>query len=225
MFAASSLSRESIAMFYEPAKRNHGLPHSPLKAIVAPRPIGWISSLTPDGVANLAPYSFFNLICEVPPLVMFCSLGAKDSLANIAATGEFVCNLVTLDLIDAVNLTSTPAPRDVSEFDVAGLARAPSTLVKPPRVAASPCALECVYVETFRPRAKDGTQTNAHMVIGEVVGVHINDAAIIDGRVDIAAVKALARCGYLDYAPVDRLIERERPPGGGMDMKARTPAA
>ncbi|MDI4666048.1 flavin reductase family protein [Xanthobacter autotrophicus] len=212
-------------MFYEPAKRNHGLPHSPLKAIVAPRPIGWISSLTPDGVANLAPYSFFNMISETPPLVMFSSLGAKDSVANIEATGEFVCNLATLDLVDKVNLTSSPAPRNVSEFDTADIARAPSRLVRPPRVAAAPCALECVYVETFRPRGRDGVEANAYVVIGEVVGVHIDDAAIIDGRVDIAELKVIARCGYLDYAPVDRLIERERPPGGGMDRKARTPAA
>lgn len=212
-------------MFYEPAKRNHGLPHSPLKAIVAPRPIGWITSLTADGVANLAPYSFFNLICEVPPLVMFSSLGRKDSVANIEATGEFVCNLAVLDLVDAINLCSAPLPPDQSEFDFAGLEKAPSRLVKPPRVAAAPCALECVYVETVRPRAKDGTLTNAHMIIGEVVGVHIDDSAIVDGRVDIAALKVLSRCGYLDYGPIERLVERERPPGGGMDMKARAPAA
>lgn len=208
-------------MFYEPAKRNHGLPFSPLKAIVAPRPIGWISSLSPEGVANLAPYSFFNLICEVPPLVMFSSTGRKDSVANIEATGAFVCNLATLDLIDAVNLTSAPAPRNVSEFDLAGLAPAPSRLVKPPRVAASPCALECIYVETFRPHGRDGAPTDQYMVIGEVVGVHVDDAAIVDGRVDMTVMKSLARCGYLDYAPVERLEERERPPGGGMDLKAR----
>ncbi|ABS66891.1 flavin reductase family protein [Xanthobacter versatilis] len=212
-------------MFYEPAKRNHGLPHAPLKAIVAPRPIGWISSLTPEGVANLAPYSFFNMISETPALVMFSSQGAKDSLANIEATGEFVCNLATLDLVDKVNLTSAPVARNVSEFDAADIARAPSRLVKPPRVAAAPCALECVYVETFRPRGRDGVEANAYMIIGEIVGVHIDDDAIIDGRVDIAALKVISRCGYLDYAPVDRLIERERPPGGGMDMKARTPVA
>ena len=212
-------------MFYEPAKRNHGLPHAPLKAIVAPRPIGWISSLTPEGVANLAPYSFFNMISETPALVMFSSQGAKDSLANIEATGEFVCNLATLDLVDKVNLTSAPVARNVSEFDAADIARAPSRLVKPPRVAAAPCALECVYVETFRPHGRDGVEANAYMIIGEIVGVHIDDDAIIDGRVDIAALKVISRCGYLDYAPVDRLIERERPPGGGMDMKARTPVA
>lgn len=212
-------------MFYEPQKRNHGLPHSPLKAIVSPRPIGWISSLTPEGVANLAPYSFFNLVCETPPLIMFSSLGFKDSVRNIEATGEFVCNLAVLDLIDQINICSAPLPPDQSEFDFAGLERAPSRLVKPPRVALAPCALECVYVETLRPRGKDGVEANAYMVMGEIVGVHIDDTAIIDGRVDIAALNVLSRCGYLDYAPVDRLVERERPPGGGMDMKARTPAA
>lgn len=208
-------------MFYEPAKRNHGLPFSPLKAIVAPRPIGWISSLTPEGIANLAPYSFFNLLCEAPPLVMFSSGGYKDSAANIEATGEFVCNLATLDLLDAVNLTSAPAPRDRSEFDVAGIASAPSHLVKPPRVAASPCALECVYVETFRPKGRDGRQPDQYIIIGEVVGVYVDDAAIVDGRVDVTVMKSLARCGYLDYAAVESIMERERPPGGGMDLKAR----
>lgn len=211
-------------MFYEPAKRNHGLPFSPLKAIVAPRPIGWISSLGPDGVANLAPYSFFNMVSEAPPLVMFSSSGYKDSAANIETTGEFVCNLATLDLIDAVNLTSAPAPRDVSEFDLVGLARAPSHLVKPPRVAASPCALECVYVETFRPRGRNGVAADSYMIIGEVIGVYVDDAAIVDGRVDMRVMKTLARCGYLDYAWVEQLEERERPPGGGMDLKARAPA-
>lgn len=203
-------------MFYEPAKHDHGLPHAPLKAIVGPRPIGWISSLSPEGVANLAPYSFFNMIAEAPPLVMFSSVGRKHSVANIEATGEFVCNLATLDLIDAVNLTSAPVPAQVSEFDFAGLAPAPSRLVRPPRVAAAPAALECVYVETIRPRGRSGQVPEQYMVIGEVVGVYMADSAIVDGRFDTAGVKALARAGYLDYAPVDRLVERQRPPGGGM---------
>ncbi len=203
-------------MFYEPARHDHGLPYSPLKAIVGPRPIGWISSLSPDGVANLAPYSFFNLISEAPPLVMFSSVGRKDSVANIEATGEFVCNLATLDLIDAVNLTSAPVPPQVSEFDLAGLEQAPSRLVRPPRVAAAAAALECVYVETIRPRGRAGPVSGQHMVIGEVVGVYMADTAIVDGRFDTAGVGVIARAGYLDYAPVDRLVERRRPPGGGM---------
>lgn len=203
-------------MFYQPGLSDHGLPHNPLKAIVAPRPIGWISSLSAEGVANLAPYSFFNMICEIPPLVMFSSSGRKDSVANIEATGEFVCNLATLDLIDAVNLTSAPAPADVSEFDLAGLTPAPSRLVRPPRVAAAKAALECVHIETIRPRGRTGIAADQYMVIGEVVGVHIADEAIVDGRFDTAGVKALARCGYLDYAAAEHLVERQRPRGGGM---------
>ncbi|MDQ0503956.1 flavin reductase family protein [Xanthobacter agilis] len=198
-------------MFYEPGRTPHGLPHNPLKAIVSPRPIGWISSLAADGTANLAPYSFFNMVSETPPLVMFTSLGRKDSVANIEATGAFVCNLATLDLIDLVNASSTPLPADESEFAAFGIATAPSRLVEPPRVAASPCALECVYVETLRPRGRDGRETNSHMVIGEVIGVHIADEALVDGRLDIARLHVLARCGYLDYAPVDRLVARPRP--------------
>lgn len=199
-------------MFYEPAKKNHGLRHSPLKAIVSPRPIGWISSVSSTGTVNLAPYSFFNMICETPPLLMFSSNGRKDTVANIEATGEFVCNLATLDLIEEVNLSSVPAGPDQSEFELVGIASAPSALVKPPRVAASPCALECVYVETIRPRDKSGQECSFHMVIGEVVGVYIADEALVDGRVDDAKLHVLARCGYLDYAPVDRLVERPRPP-------------
>lgn len=210
-------------MFYEPAKKNHGLPYSPLKAIVAPRPIGWISSLSPDGVANLAPYSFFNLIGEAPPLVMFSSAGRKHSVANVEATGEFVCNLAVLDLMDQMNESSAPVPADVSEFDHVGLKKAPSRLVKPPRVAASPCALECVHVQTIQLHGRDGRPGDQYMVIGEVVGVYINDAAIVDGRVDTAGIKALARCGYLDYAPVDRVMERPRPKGGGMELAPRKP--
>ncbi|WP_454918485.1 flavin reductase family protein [Xanthobacter sediminis] len=198
-------------MFYEPSRKNHGLPHAPLKAIVAPRPIGWISSLSAGGTANLAPYSFFNMVSEAPPLVMFSSVGRKDSVANIEATGEFVCNLATLDLIDAVNLSSAPLPANESEFTAFGIAAAPSRLVKPPRVATSPCALECVYVETIRLRGRDGRESDCLMVIGEIIGVHIDDDALVDGRVDIARLHILARCGYLDYAPVDRLVERVRP--------------
>lgn len=202
-------------MFYEPARRNHGLPFSPLKAIVAPRPIGWISSLGADGTANLAPYSFFNMIADLPPLVMFSSAGRKDSVRNIEETGEFVCNLVTLDLIEPMNATSAPLPREEDEFVHAGLEKAPSILVRPPRVARAKAALECLYVETFRPRSRAGAETDAHMVIGEVVGVHVDDGALVDGRFDMARVTTLARCGYQDYAPVDRLVALERPAGGG----------
>ncbi len=198
-------------MFYEPSKRDHGLPFTPIKAIVAPRPIGWISTLTPDGVANLAPYSFFNLISEDPTLVMFSSMGRKHSVANAEATGEFVCNIATLDLIDAVNNSAAELPPHESEFDHSGIEAAPSRLVKPPRVAAAPCALECVYVETIQPKDRHGKVSNRFMVIGEVVGVYVNEAVIRDGRVDTALIGALARCGYRDYSAVSDLIELIRP--------------
>jgi flavin reductase (DIM6/NTAB) family NADH-FMN oxidoreductase RutF len=198
-------------MFYEPAKNDHGLPHSPLKAIIAPRPIGWISSLSADGVANLAPYSFFNMIGDEPALVMFSSTSRKDSVANIEATGEFVCSLAIAGLIDEVNVSSAAVAPEVSEFDLTGLAKAPSRLVKPPRVAAAPAALECVHVETIQLKGRDGRKADQYMVIGEVVGVFIDDAAIVEGRFDAARVHSLARCGYLDYSAIEHLVERPRP--------------
>ncbi|MEP9348784.1 flavin reductase family protein [Xanthobacter sp. KR7-225] len=198
-------------MFYEPAKNDHGLPHSPLKAIVAPRPIGWISSLSREGVANLAPYSFFNMIADDPALVMFSSTSRKHSVANIEATGEFVCSLAVAGLIDEVNVSSAAVPHDVSEFDLAGLAKAPSRLVKPPRVAAAPAALECVYVDTIQLKGRDGRPADQYMVIGEVIGVYMDDAAIVDGRFDAARAQSLARCGYLDYSAIEHLMERDRP--------------
>lgn len=198
-------------MFYQPAKNDHGLPHSPLKAIVAPRPIGWISSLSPQGVANLAPYSFFNLIGDDPALVMFSSTSRKHSVANIEATGEFVCSLAVAGLIDEVNVSSAAVPHEVSEFDLTGLAKAPSRLVKPPRVAAAPAALECVHVDTIQLKGRDGRLADQYMVIGEVIGVYMDDAAIVDGRFDAARARSLARCGYLDYAAIEHLVARERP--------------
>ena len=134
-------------MFYEPDKRNHGLGGDPFKAIVAPRPIGWITSMDAKGNVNLAPYSFFNGVHSRPAMVMFASEGRKDSVSNIAETGEFVCNLATWDLREAMNATSAPFQHGVNEMERAGLKAAPSKLVKPPRVAASPCALECKLVQ------------------------------------------------------------------------------
>lgn len=192
-------------MFYEPALRNHGLPHDPLKAIVAPRPIGWISTLSEQGVANLAPYSFFNMISEQPGLVMFSSAGMKHSAINALATGEFVCNLATLELIEQVNLSSRPIGPDESEFDITGLATAPSRLVRPPRVALSPCALECVVTQMVEPVDRHGAPSGRYMVFGEVVGVHIDDAFIENGMVRTDQLHALARCGYFDYAWVDEV--------------------
>ncbi|MCK0198588.1 flavin reductase family protein [Ancylobacter sp. 6x-1] len=201
-------------MFYEPRLDNHGLPHRPLKAIVTPRPIGWISTLAPDGTANLAPYSFFNLLSEEPDIVGFSSSGAKHSMRNAEASGEFVCNLATLPLLEQVNLTSKPIPASASEFDLAGLEQAPSRLVKAPRVAAAPCALECRYIETIRLKGADGREAGTFLVLGEVIGVHIDERFIEDGLLKAERMQPIARGGYFDYSWVDRVKSLPRPAGG-----------
>lgn len=198
-------------MFYEPARNNHGLPHNPLKAIVAPRPIGWISTLSAEGVANLAPYSFFNIVSESPAIVMFSSVGLKDTVRNAMATGEFVCNLATRELMEAVNLTSLPVPSGESEFELAALTTAPCRLVRPPRVAASPCALECVWMDTVELTDRKGRKTGCHVTYGEIVGVHVDDRFIEDGFVRTEKLQPLARDGYFDYSWVDRVASLPRP--------------
>lgn len=198
-------------MFYETAKRDHGLPFDPFKAIVAPRPIGWISSLDAEGRGNLAPYSFFNAVSSRPDIVMFSSAGWKDSVANIQATGEFVCNLATWELREAMNLSSAGLPHSESEFEAAGLQPAPSRLVKPPRVAAAPAALECKHLKTEELYTHDGKSAGHWMTLGEVIGVYIGDDFITDGRFDMAKAKTIARCGYHDYAAVEALFAMQRP--------------
>jgi flavin reductase (DIM6/NTAB) family NADH-FMN oxidoreductase RutF len=198
-------------MFYETAKNDHGLPFDPLKAIVAPRPIGWITSVGANGEINLAPYSFFNALSTRPPIVGFSSESLKDSVALVEETKEFVCNLATYDLRDAMNKTSASLPRGVNEMDVAGLAAAPSRLVKPPRVAASPCALECRWLQTVRLKDLDGRTLERYFVIGQVVGIHIDDRFIKNGMLDTAAMRPIARCGYQDYAMVDETFSLVRP--------------
>ena len=200
-------------MFYEPSK-GHGLPHDPSKAIVAPRPIGWISTLSGAGEINLAPYSFFNAVSTRPFIVWFSSEGEKDSATFAQETGEFVANLVSRDLAEKMNRTSVNAPRGVNEFVYADLAMAPSRLVAPPRVAAAPAALECRVTEVFRPRGLDGTPTSAIVVAGEVVGVHIDDAFLKDGLFDITKAGNVARLGYMDYASVDEVFSMRRPRWG-----------
>src|SRR5450759_4518051 len=160
-------------MFYEPDKRDSKLlPHDPFKAIVAPRPIGWITSMNLKGQVNLAPYSYFNGVNSRANLVMFASEGHKDSVSFIEETGEFVCNLATWDLREAMNATSAPLPRGVNEMERAGLEPAPSRLVKPPRVKASPCALECKRIKIVTIEDVDGKPVDCHVVFGQVIGVH-----------------------------------------------------
>ena len=199
-------------MFYDVRKNDHGLPHDPFKAIVAPRPIGWISSCDAEGSVNLAPYSFFNAVADRPPMVMFSSGGWKDSVANIQATGEFVCNLVTRALAEKMNLTSASLPRGASEFDFAQLAAAPSRIVKPPRVADTPAALECRLSQIIQLHAADGTKLNQWMTIGEVVGVHIDCAYLRDGIFDLLATHPIQRAGYVaDYTEATVGFQMQRP--------------
>lgn len=204
------------AVFYEP-RLGHGLRHNPFNAIVVPRPIGWISTLAADGRANLAPFSFFNAVAYVPPMVMFATTGPhsagghKDSMRNAIATGEFVANLTTWELREAVNMTSTPAPPGVDEFEVAGLEKAPSRIVAPPRVAASPVHLECRTITHVELPTPDPDDPNTAL-FGEVVGVHIADEFIVDGLVDTLALEPIARLGYRgDYTVVRERFEMIRP--------------
>jgi flavin reductase (DIM6/NTAB) family NADH-FMN oxidoreductase RutF len=200
-------------MFYEPRKQDHGLPHDPFKAIVAPRPIGWITSMGAKGDINLAPYSYFNAVHTNPPIVMFSSGGWKDTIAFVEETREFVCSLATWDLRNEMNATSAPYPRGVDEMREAGLEPAPSVLVRPPRVKASPCALECRWLQTVRLRDIDGEAVDAYVAFGQVVGVHIDDRFINNGLVDTAAMRPIARGGYHEYfvATPDTRFSLRRP--------------
>src|SRR5437588_4824874 len=198
-------------MFYDTAKNNHGLPRNPFKAIVAPRPIGWITSMSAKGEINLAPYSFFNAVSDNPPIVLFSSEGPKDSLVFVEETKEFVCNLATFELRAAVVDTSEDLPRGVNEMKKSGLAAAPSRLVRPPRVAASPCALECRLLQVIHLVDLEGRPSGRHVVFGQVVGVHIDDRFIKNGRLDTAAMRPIARCGYADYSVVDKVFAMRFP--------------
>jgi len=198
-------------MFYDAIKNDHGLRYDPFKAIVAPRPIGWVTSMSAKGEINLAPYSYFNGVSSRPAMIMFSSEGRKDSIAFIEETREFVCSLTTWDQRDEMNATAAPLPRGVNEMERAGLKPAPSRLVKPPRVAGSPCALECKLLKIVNLDDIDGKKTERFVVFGQVVGVHIEDRFIKDGRLDTAAMKPIARCGYDEYAVVTEVFSMERP--------------
>jgi flavin reductase (DIM6/NTAB) family NADH-FMN oxidoreductase RutF len=186
-------------MFYEPQKRNHGLPHDPYNAIVGPRPIGWITSMSLKGEINLAPYSFFNSVSSAPPMVMFASDGRKDTIDFVEQTGEFVCNLAVWDLRKQVKDTSWAYPRGINEMEVVGLEPAPSTLVRPPRVKQSPCALECKWLQTIRLTDIEGTPAPRFIAFGQVIGIHIDDRFIREGLLDTAAMQPIARAGYQEY--------------------------
>lgn len=197
-------------MFYETAKGNHGLPHDPLKNCVVPRPIGWITSLSAEGVVNLAPYSFFNIVSERPTIVMYGSCGKtphgqKDTVSNIAATGQFVVNMATWAQREAMHASGASLPPEVDELAHVGLSALPSRLVRPPRVAGAPIHLECVHYKTLELPHDDPSGRNA-MVLGKVVGVHIDESVLTDGQIDLSKAKPIARLGYLDYAKVDEVF-------------------
>ncbi len=195
---------------YEVAN-GHGLPHNPFKAIVAPRPIGWISTRSGDGTLNLAPYSFFNAVCDTPPIVMFSSSGYKDTVTNVDASGEFVFNLATEDLKDAMNVSSAPYPHGVSEFEKAGLTPVKSMLLDTPRVAEAKAAFECRHLQTLRLIGLDGREADNWVVFGEVVAVHIDESVLVDGLFDVTRARPLSRLGYMDYAVVDDVFQMTRP--------------
>ncbi|HET6222183.1 MAG TPA: flavin reductase family protein [Dongiaceae bacterium] len=203
-------------MFYETRRDDHGLPRDPFKSLIVPRPIGWISTVSRAGIVNLAPYSFFNAVAENPPIVGFGPGGRKsdqpfkDSRANVEATGEFVCNLATYPLREAMNATSASLPHGVDELALAGLTPAPSRLVKPPRVKESPVHFECRYLQTVELPSNDPDEPNA-LVLGEVIGIHIDDAMLQDGRVDVLKLQPIARLGYAEYTVVDSKFAMRRP--------------
>lgn len=200
-------------LFYEPHARDRDLiRHDPFKSLVAPRPIGWISSMNEAGQVNLAPYSFFNAIGEEPPMLAFSSFGPKDSATFAGELREFVWNLVTFDLREQMNETSAPLPRGLSEFERAGLHMAPSRLVTPPRVAESLCSMECKVVHAVALQDIDGQPADQYLVVGQVVGVHLAESALTDGVVNTAALRPIARCGGpADYAVVERIFQMYRP--------------
>ena len=198
-------------MYYEPGRTPHGLPFNPFKACIVPRPIGWISTTSPEGLDNLAPYSQFQMVSYDPPTLMFsANLNArgerKDTVRNVTATGEFVWSMATWALRDAVNATSEELPWDSDEFTHAALAKAPSRLVRPPRVAASPIQFECRLLTTLHLPGNTPVGT-VDVVFGTVVAVHIADEFLrADGRIDIERIRPLARMGYHDYTSVEHVF-------------------
>jgi len=199
--------------FYEP-KNGHGLKHDPFTAIVAPRPIGWISSRDAKGNINLAPYSFFNAFSYRPLIVGFSSTTWKDSVQNVQETGEFVWNLATMDLAQQMNATAAHVARDVSEYGIAGLTAVPGTLVNVPRVAESPVAFECKLTEIIQLKGANGEKAQAWVTFGEVVAVHIDKAMIRDGVYQTGLARPIARAGrqgdYFEIKP-ENMFEMIRP--------------
>lgn len=212
-------------MHYDTSTNRHGLRHDPFKAVVVPRPIGWVSTVASDGVLNLAPYSFFNAVSDKPPMVLFASGGRKDSLRNIEQCGEFCFSLATDALREAMNMSSAAVAPEVDEFALSGLSPAASVLVKAPRVAESPVALECKLWKILPlPPPTGSSESLWTVVFGEVVGVYIDDRYLHNGRVDVARIRPIARLGYMDYAVIgkENMFELNRPAVSGDGRSAST---
>jgi len=199
-------------IFYEPQSRDRKLfPHDPFKALVTPRPIGWISTVSAKGELNLAPYSYFNAFSSNPPIVGFSSEGDKDSSTFALESGEFVWSMATWELRDQMNASAASLARGDSEFKHARLESAPSRLVRPPRVAASPAAFECRVTEVVKLKDLDGSDSGRRLVLGRVVGIHVDERFVRHGRVDSAAMRPIARGGYDEYSVVERVFSMPRP--------------
>ena len=202
-------------MFYDDP-RKHGLKFNPFKAIVAPRPIGWISTIDTDGNNNLAPYSFFNAMADAPPIVCFAANNPgiekprKDTLTNIEQTNCFVVNMCSYELREQMNVSSAHFAADIDDFEAAGLTAVASNKVKAPRVAEAPMSLECEFMFRLRlPSTHPKIENN--VVFGRVVGIHIADELIVDGRIDMGRYRPLARLGYMDYTSVESVFSMDRP--------------
>jgi len=198
-------------MFYTTDTNRHGLSHDPFKAIVSPRPIGWIGSRGSDGSINLAPYSFFNAISDRPKLVMFSSAGLKHSQRNAIETGEFTCNFVSRNLVEKMNISSAAVDYGVDEFALSGLAARKGELVDAPYVAEAFAVLECKVTETLVPKSLTGENSENIMILGQVIGIHIDETIIRDGRLDMAIARPVARMGYMDYSEGSDVFEMFRP--------------
>lgn len=186
-------------MFYTTDTNQHGLAHDPFKAIVAPRPIGWIGTKGRDGSLNLSPYSFFNIVSDNPKLVMFSSSGYKHSCRNAEETGVFTASLVSRDLVDPMNASSAPVDYGVNEFELAGLTAVTGRAVDAPFVGEAHAVLECRVTQIIKPTGLDGAISESVMVFGQVVAIHISETILRDGRIDMALSRPVARMGYMDY--------------------------
>ena len=198
-------------MFYDTESNAHGMAHDPFKAIVAPRPIGWIGSKGSDGSRNLSPYSFFNAVGDRPKMVMFSSSGRKDSLRNVEETGVFTASFVSRSLLGQMSASSAAVPYETDEFLLAGLTAAQGQLVDAPYVGEAVAALECRVTRILTLPDMEGNETDSHAVFGQVVGIHIADAMIRDGRFDLAFAEPIMRLGYMDYAGMGPVFELKRP--------------